>query len=112
TGELEQTSNVETSTGRRWSATGLGGAVASLIMVIATILEWIYVPRDWAGAQHLTKKFLFILFLFILNVAPAVYVFGIAGFPDPKNDDEKMTAKIADILGVVHFCISIPTFVF
>jgi 1,3-beta-glucan synthase len=35
-----------------------------------------------------------------------------AGFPDPKNEDEKMTAKIADILGVVHFCISVPTFVF
>ncbi|RPA85881.1 1,3-beta-glucan synthase component [Ascobolus immersus RN42] len=108
--KLNQRWGVETSTGRRWSAAGLGGAVASLIMIVATICEWLYVPRDWAGAQHLTKKFLFIVFLFILNLAPAVYVFGIAGYPDKEKD--KTTYRIADILGVVHFCISIPTFVF
>ena len=87
-----------------WSAVGLGGTVASLLMIFATCAEWAYVPRKWAGAQHLTKRLLFLLVIFALNTGPAVYVFGIS--KDPAND------KIALALGIVQFFIAISSLLF
>jgi 1,3-beta-glucan synthase len=96
-----QTVNQQPTEAARLSAAGLGGAVASLIMLLATVAEWAYVPRKWAGAQHLTKRFFFILVIFIINVGPSVYVFGI-------NRDN----SIAYILGIVQFTFSLLTFIF
>ncbi|KAK3076362.1 hypothetical protein LTS18_013222, partial [Coniosporium uncinatum] len=84
-----------------WSAVALGGTVASLIMVMATIAEWFYVPRKWAGAQHLTRRLLFLLGVLVLNIAPAVYIFGV-----------QQTGKIALVLGIVQFLIALATFFF
>ncbi|EAS36399.3 1,3-beta-glucan synthase component FKS1 [Coccidioides immitis RS] len=84
-----------------WSAVGLGGAIASLIMIGATLAEWAYVPRQWAGAQHLTKRLLFLIVVFVINLGPSVYVFGI------RQDD-----KIALVLGIVQFFIALATFIF
>ncbi|KAI4146737.1 MAG: hypothetical protein L6R39_003348 [Caloplaca ligustica] len=86
----------------QWSATGLGGTVASVLMLIASIAEWAYVPRRWAGAQHLTKRLFFILGIFVINVAPSVYIFGIKGGQ----------GKIGNILGVVQFLVALCTFFF
>ena len=35
-----------------WSATALGGAVATLIMIAATIAEFSYIPTTWNNAGH------------------------------------------------------------
>ncbi|KAL8962817.1 MAG: hypothetical protein Q9193_000835 [Seirophora villosa] len=86
----------------QWSALGLGGTVASAIMLVASVAEWAYVPRQWAGAQHLTKRFFFILGLFVLNIAPSVYIFGIPGGQ----------GRIGKILGVVQFLVALGTFLF
>jgi 1,3-beta-glucan synthase len=83
------------------SAIALGGTIASLIMIFATLAEWAYVPRKWAGAQHLTKRLFFLLAVFAVNIGPSVYIFGIS-----------QTGKIAVILGVVQFIIALITFVF
>ena len=87
----------------QWSAVALGGVVASSIMVAATIVEWTYVPRRWAGAQHLTKRLLFLIGVLILNAAPSVYIFGI------KNTQN---TKIAMILAIVQFIIALITYLF
>ncbi|KAK6443547.1 1,3-beta-D-glucan synthase [Oleoguttula sp. CCFEE 5521] len=84
-----------------WSAVALGGTLASLIMIAATICEWMYVPRRWAGAQHLRKRFFALLGVFAINVAPSVYIFGI-----------NKHGQIALILGVVQFLIALITFFF
>lgn len=84
------------------SAVGLGGTIAALIMVFATLFEWAYVPRKWAGAQHLTKRLLFLLAVLAVNAAPAVYVFG---FSD-------QTGRIATILSIVQFIVALITVVF
>ena len=84
-----------------FSAVALGGTIASLIMIFATVAEWAYVPRRWAGAQHLTKRLFFLLAVFAINIGPSVYIFGI-----------KETGKIADILGIVQFLIALLTFAF
>ncbi|KAL9603654.1 MAG: hypothetical protein Q9219_000973 [cf. Caloplaca sp. 3 TL-2023] len=86
----------------QWSAVALGGTVASVLMLIASIAEWAYVPRRWAGAQHLTKRLFFILGIFVLNIAPSVYIFGISGGQ----------GKIGKILGVVQFLVALATFFF
>lgn len=58
----------------KWSVVALGGAVGPLINIFATLGELKFVPRKWPGAQEVTWKFLFFLFLFCLNVGPFVYI--------------------------------------
>ncbi|KAM5437873.1 1,3-beta-D-glucan synthase [Microsporum canis] len=87
-----------------WSAVGLGGAIAAFINVWATLAEWCYVPRQWAGAQHLSKRLLFLLAVFAVNLGPSVYVFFIS--KDAGKD------KIALALGIAQFFIALITFVF
>jgi len=84
------------------SAVGLGGTIAALIQVIATLCEWAYVPRKWAGAQHLTKRLLFLILVLVINVAPSVYIFVM----------DKRDGTIPKILGIVQFIIALVTFVF
>ncbi|EFQ97363.1 1,3-beta-glucan synthase component GLS2 [Nannizzia gypsea CBS 118893] len=86
-----------------WSAVGVGGAIAAFINVWATLAEWCYVPRQWAGAQHLSKRLLFLLAVFAVNLGPSVYVFFIS--KDGKD-------KIALALGIAQFFIALITFVF
>ena len=38
----------------QWSATALGGAVSSIIMILATRAEFSYIPTTWNNASHLT----------------------------------------------------------
>lgn len=82
-----------------WSAVGLGGTLVSLVMIFATLFEWAYVPRRWAGAQHLTKRLFFLLGVFAVNLGPAVYVFGVS-----------QTGKIALALGIVQFFVALFTY--
>jgi 1,3-beta-glucan synthase len=102
TTNYEQQANNQPPGSRQWSAVALGGAVCSLIQILATIAEWAYVPRKWAGAQHLTKRLLFLLLVFAVNIGPSVYVFGIS---DGRN-------TIALVLGIVQFFIALATFFF
>ena len=86
----------------RWSAVALGGTLACLLMICATLAEWAYVPRRWAGAQHLMRRFLFLVVIFAINVAPSVYVFGIKGGQ----------GQIGQILGIVQFFVALATMLF
>ncbi|KNB00038.1 1,3-beta-glucan synthase [Fusarium oxysporum f. sp. lycopersici 4287] len=101
--KYEQQVNQKPSTAKQFSIVGFGGAIASLIQVLATLAEWAYVPRRWAGAQHLTKRLLFLLFILVLNIAPGVKVFML-----PKIGPEKINTAI----GIVHFIIAVITFIF
>ncbi|KAF2444009.1 glycosyltransferase family 48 protein [Karstenula rhodostoma CBS 690.94] len=84
------------------SAVGLGGTVAAFLQLMATLLEWAYVPRKWAGAQHLTKRMFFILLVLVINAAPAVYIFIL----------DNQTGTIPKVLGIVQFIIALITFFF
>ncbi|KAI9889020.1 MAG: 1,3-beta-D-glucan synthase [Vezdaea aestivalis] len=101
TRDYDQRKNNPPTRAAHWSAVGLGGVVASLIMIFATLAEWAYVPRSWAGAQHLTKRLFFLLGIFAINLGPSVYVFFI-------NQDN----NIALILGIVQFFVALTTFFF
>ncbi|KAL4977440.1 1,3-beta-glucan synthase component-domain-containing protein [Aspergillus desertorum] len=86
-----------------WSAVGFGGALVSFIQIMATIFEWMYVPRRWAGAQHLTKRLLFLILVFVINLAPGVVVFGFSSV---------LPGKVPLVVGIVHFFIALATFFF
>ncbi|RDW67994.1 putative 1,3-beta-glucan synthase component FKS1 [Coleophoma cylindrospora] len=101
--DYRQEENNQPPGSAQWSAVALGGTVASVLMLIATLCEWSYVPRKWAGAQHLTKRLLFILVVLVINVAPSVYIFIIQG---------TQKTKIALILGIVQFFIALATVFF
>lgn len=85
-----------------WTIVALGGGIATLIQIMATLAEWAYVPRRWAGAQHLTKKLLFLLVIFAINVGPSVVILGIGGIEE----------NIKKIIGIVQFIIAVFTYIF
>ena len=97
----EQQRNNQPPTAQQWSVVGFGGTLACLIQILATLSEWMYVPRRWAGAQHLMKRFLLLLVLFVINIGPGVYIFGF-----------EQEGKIPLILGVVQFLVALATFLF
>ncbi|KAJ9647134.1 1,3-beta-D-glucan synthase [Coniosporium tulheliwenetii] len=101
TANYEQERNNKPNPAAQMSAVALGGTIATLIMIIATLVEWSYVPRKWAGAQHLTKRLFFLLGVFVLNVAPSGYIFGFS-----------QTGTIARVLGIVQFLVALATFLF
>lgn len=103
THDYQQELNNQPHGSAHWSAVALGGTVATLIMIWATLAEWAYVPRRWAGAQHLSKRLMFLILVLIINVAPSVYIFII------PNQQEK---KIALVLGIVQFFIALATVAF
>jgi len=106
----EQQVNNQPPPAAQWSIVGFGGAIASLIQILATLAEWAYVPRRWAGAQHLTKRLLFLLVIFVLNVAPGVYIF-MPQKPVQAYLDRQST-QVSLTVGIVHFFIALATYIF
>lgn len=84
-----------------WSATALGGAVATLIMLFATLAEFMYIPTTWNNASHLTTRFIFLLVILALTGGPTVYIAYVENRPTPT------TSQIPVIIGIVQFFISI-----
>jgi 1,3-beta-glucan synthase len=109
----EQQVNNPPAVSAQWSIVGFGGGIAALIQVIATLAEWAYVPRKWAGAQHLTKRLLFLLAVLVINVGPGVYVFmPESDDADGKKFDAKQKGTAARALGIAQFFIALVTFLF
>lgn len=79
-----------------WSAVALGGAVSTLIMILATAIEFSFVPTTWNNTSHLGRRMLFLLVALALTGGPTIYI---AGFDQ--------TSSIARIIGIVQFGISV-----
>ena len=63
-----------------------------------------FVPREWAGAQHLTRRSMFLIIIFVVNLAPVVFTFYYAGLA--------AKSKAALVVSIVGFFIGIATIVF
>lgn len=83
----------------RWSATALGGAVATVIMICATLAEFSYIPTTWNNTSHLTRRLLFLAVTLGLTAGPTFYI-AIAENNSPGG-------SLALILGIVQFFISV-----
>ncbi|KAH9914111.1 1,3-beta-glucan synthase component-domain-containing protein [Fomitopsis serialis] len=91
--------NGANSAAMRWSATALGGAVATAIMIAATLAEFSYIPTTWNNTSHLTRRLIFLLITLALTGGPTIYV-AIAEGNSPGG-------SLALILGIVQFFISV-----
>jgi 1,3-beta-glucan synthase len=83
----------------RWSATALGGAVATVIMILATLAEFSYIPTTWNNTSHLTRRLIFLLITLALTCGPTFYVAIV--------EHNGGGGSIALILGIVQFFISV-----
>ncbi|KAH9951333.1 1,3-beta-glucan synthase [Amylocystis lapponica] len=80
-----------------WSATALGGAVATMIMICATIAEFSFTPTTWNNASHLTTRLIFLLVVLALTAGPTVYI----------AIQKPTTSSVPLIVGMVQFFISV-----
>lgn len=99
-----QTLNNQPTASSRWAAAAIGGVLASFIQIMATVFEWMFVPREWAGAQHLSRRLVFLVLIFLANLVPVVFTFYWAGLA--------AVSKSAHIVSIVGFFIAIATLVF
>ena len=87
----------EPSAPMTWSATALGGAVSTLIMILATIAEFSYIPTTWNNASHLTTRLVFLLVVLALTAGPTFYIALVDGRPG--------NGQIPLIIGIVQFFV-------
>jgi 1,3-beta-glucan synthase len=89
------------SSAMTWSVTALGGAVATLIMILAAFAEVSYIPKtqDNAVTLHLVRRLLFLLVALALTAGPTVYIAIV------ENQDGRGSLPL--ILGIGQFFISI-----
>lgn len=80
----------------RLSATALGGAVASMIMILATIAEFAYIPATWTNASHLIRRLLFLIAILALTACPTIYV----ALVDASS-------SVATIIASVQFAVAV-----
>ncbi|KAI0034779.1 1,3-beta-glucan synthase [Vararia minispora EC-137] len=88
------------STALTWSVTALGGAVATTIMLAATLWEFSYIPTTWNNTSHLTRRLLFLLVTLGLTAGPTVYIAIV-------ENSSSAGGQLALILGIVQFFISV-----
>jgi 1,3-beta-glucan synthase len=91
--------NGHSSPALTWSATALGGAVATVIMIIATVAEFAYIPTTWNNTSHLTRRLIFLLITLGLTCGPTFYI----AIAEHNNSG----GSLALILGIVQFFISV-----
>ncbi|KAK1232215.1 1,3-beta-D-glucan synthase [Marasmius sp. AFHP31] len=82
-----------------WSATALGGAVSTGIMLAATLAEFSYIPTTWNNASHLTTRFIFLLIILALTAGPTFYI--------AMVDDRPNLNQVPLIIGICQFFVSV-----
>ena len=82
-----------------WSATALGGAVATIIMIIATLFEFSYIPTTWNNTSHLTRRLIFLLVTLAITSGPTFYIAIV--------ESHGNGGSLSLILGIVQFFISV-----
>ncbi|KAF9579979.1 1,3-beta-D-glucan synthase, partial [Lunasporangiospora selenospora] len=88
----------EVNSGVQWSVVALGGAIATLIMLVGVFCEFMFIPLTWSNSAMLIRRLIILLIVLILNVAPAVYVC--------RYD---RTGTVSKIVGMSHFGVSLVT---
>ncbi|KAG8744009.1 1,3-beta-D-glucan synthase [Ceratobasidium sp. 414] len=93
------------TTAMRWSVTALGGALSTLIMLLATLAEFIFLPLNWKNASHLTMRLTFLLVVLALTAGPTIYIIFFTSSTTRSN--------VPLIVAIVQFFISASaTFLF
>ncbi|KAH7338288.1 1,3-beta-glucan synthase [Rhizoctonia solani] len=83
----------------RWSVTALGGAVSTLIMILATLAEFIFLPLNWKNASHLTMRLFFLFVVLALTAGPTLYIIFFTSSTTRSN--------VPLIIGIVQFFVAV-----
>ncbi|KAI8137849.1 1,3-beta-glucan synthase component-domain-containing protein [Fennellomyces sp. T-0311] len=97
----EDKDEAESETPVQLSVVALGGSIATLLVLLACVVEYIYVPMTWHRAGILSRRLTFLVPIFLVNTGPSVYCI----FFD-------RTSTISTVIAVVQLLISIGTSVF
>jgi 1,3-beta-glucan synthase len=85
----------------QWSAVAFGGAIASLIMLAATLFEFSYVPTTWNNTSHLINRFVFLLVILAATAGPTIYIATV-----------NSTSRVSLIIAYVQFAFSVAVVLF
>jgi 1,3-beta-glucan synthase len=88
----------EPTTAIRLSVSALGGAIATLFMIVATLAEFSYIPTTWNNTSHLARRLLFLAVMLGLTTAPTFYLVA--------TDNPKSNSQVPLIIALVQFFIS------
>ncbi|VEU22111.1 DEKNAAC103104 [Brettanomyces naardenensis] len=86
------------------SVLSIAGSVVSFINLVSLFCELVFVPRRWPGALPIFFRIIFMLLLFLLNAAPAIYLFAFAGV--------SYTSSLMLLTSMAQFIFSLFTFVY
>ncbi|EJT52400.1 1,3-beta-glucan synthase [Trichosporon asahii var. asahii CBS 2479] len=79
-----------------WSMPALAGAVATIIMIGATLAEFSYIPTSWNNTSHLAGRLVFLGIVLFLTLAPSIFI---AFF--------NQTSGLSEIFSYIQFAISV-----
>jgi 1,3-beta-glucan synthase len=79
-----------------FSMSALGGAVACLIMIVATCAEFSYIPTTWNNTSHLARRLAFLAVILAITGGPSIYI---AFFNQESN--------VSLIISIVQFAVAI-----
>ncbi|ORZ20022.1 putative 1,3-beta-D-glucan synthase subunit [Lobosporangium transversale] len=84
--------------GVHYSIVALGGAIATLIMLLGVICEFMFIPLTWSNSSMLVRRLAILVVVLVLNAGPSVYVCGIS-----------RTGTASMIVGITQLTISLIT---
>jgi 1,3-beta-glucan synthase len=91
----------------RLTVLSIAGSLATIISLLATIFEFTFVPRKWAGTQSLLKRTIGLLVFLFLNTGPTVYLFTI--YPLDVQTPSGLTISICQFLFSILTVIYLTT---
>ncbi|KAF9938898.1 1,3-beta-D-glucan synthase [Mortierella alpina] len=84
--------------GVQWSVVALGGAIATLIMLLGVFCEFLFIPLTWSNSSMLVRRLIILTLVLILNAGPSVYICFF-----------NRTGNVPKAIGIVQFIISLIT---
>lgn len=85
----------------RLTVMAFGGTISCLIQILATLFEWQFIPREWPGGQHLSRRMTGLVIFLLINLGPSVYILGFF--------ELDVHSKSAYILSIVQLIIALLT---
>src|ERR1700761_176114 len=83
----------------QWRVVALGGAVATVIMILATRAEFSYIPTTWNNPSHLMRLLLFLIVILAGTAGPTFYIAIVASAGN--------AGSVTKIIGMVQFFFSV-----
>ncbi|CAE7056346.1 unnamed protein product, partial [Rhizoctonia solani] len=67
--------DVDATAPMKRSASALGGAVSTVVMICAAFAEFTFIPKTWNNISHLLRRLIFLLIVLGLTTGPSFYIF-------------------------------------